>query len=123
MIRESILSAHDRRAALVSSYESAITSLKTGTDSKGFKSNKKALDEKFSSNTKKISNLVKDLQTVDPEASAKVRYNTTIGYVYDCCCSYCSVSYVYCMFAICLYAANGCVRHTHTHTHMYTHTQ
>ena len=81
VIREAILSAHDRRAALISSYESAISYLKTSEDAKGFKTKKKALDEKFTSNTDKISNLVKDLQTVDPEAGARVRLIVLFVYV------------------------------------------
>lgn len=72
VIIESILTAHDKRATLVGSYEKAVTTLKSSEDAKGFKKSKKSLDDQFSSNTTKISALVKDLQATDPDAGAKV---------------------------------------------------
>ena len=69
---DSILSAHDRRTALVDNYQTAITSYKTSKDSKTFKSTKKSLDDRYKASTEEVHSLVKDVQGLDGDANAKV---------------------------------------------------
>ena len=69
---DSILSAHDRRAALVSSYQAAITAYKTSKDVKTFKSTKKSLDDRYKASSEEVAALVKDVQGLDGDANAKV---------------------------------------------------
>jgi len=67
-----ILGAHDRRAALVGSYQTAITAYKTSKDVKTFKSTKKSLDDKYKASSEEVATLVKDVQGLDGDANAKI---------------------------------------------------
>ena len=69
---DSILSAHDRRTALVANYQTAITNYKTSKDSKAFKSTKKSLDDRYKASTEEVASLVKKVQGLDGDANAKV---------------------------------------------------
>lgn len=70
---DSILQAHDRRVALVGSYQMAISAYKTSKDSKTFKGTKKSLDDQYKSNSEEVGSLAKDVQGLDPDACAKVQ--------------------------------------------------
>ena len=72
MLIDSILGAHDRRAALVTSYQNAISSYKTTKDSKTFKSTKKSLDDRYKASSEEVASLVKEVQGLDGDANAKV---------------------------------------------------
>lgn len=72
MLIDSILSAHDRRAELVSKYQTAITAYKTSKDVKTFKSTKKSLDDRYKASSEEVAALVKDVQGLDGDANAKV---------------------------------------------------
>ena len=72
MLIDSILSAHDRRAALVNSYQTAISVYKTSKDVKTFKSSKKSLDDRYKASSEEVAALVKDVQGLDGDANAKV---------------------------------------------------
>lgn len=74
---DSILEAHDRRTALVGSYQTAIATYKTSKDSKTFKTTKKSLDDRYKSSGEEVSSLVKELQGLDSEAIAKVRVHVS----------------------------------------------
>ena len=70
---DSILSAHDRRAALVPNYQTTITSFKSSKDTKSFKTTKRGLDDKYKAYTEQITSLIKQqLQAADPDRAAKV---------------------------------------------------
>lgn len=70
---EAIQQAHDRRAALVPSYFSSIATFKNSRDTKTLKTTKKSLDDKYKTQTEKVSSVLKELQTSDTDSSAKVR--------------------------------------------------
>lgn len=70
---DSILKAHDKRVALVSTYRSSISSFKNSSDTKTFKSTKKSLDDQFKAFGERVSQLAKELQPNDPDGAAKVR--------------------------------------------------
>ncbi len=72
VILEIILSAHAHRTALLPSYETAITNLKTTEDAKSFKKSKKELDVQYVKDTEKIAAQARELQTTDPEIGSKV---------------------------------------------------
>ena len=69
---DSILGAHDRRAALVGSYQTAITAYKTSKDVKTFKTTKKSLDDRYKASSEEVASIVKDVQGLDGDANAKV---------------------------------------------------
>ena len=69
---DSILGAHDRRAALVTNYQTAIANYKTTKDIKIFKSTKKSLDDRYRASSEEVASLVKDVQGLDGDANAKV---------------------------------------------------
>ena len=69
---DSILGAHDRRAALVGSYQTAITAYKTSKDIKTFKTTKKSLDDRYKASSEEVASIVKDVQGLDGDANAKV---------------------------------------------------
>ena len=73
VVIDSILQAHDRRTALVGSYQTAIATYKTSKDTKTFKMTKKSLDDRYKSSSEEISSLVKEVQGLDGDANAKVQ--------------------------------------------------
>ena len=83
---DSILGAHDRRAALVGNYQTAITAYKTSKDSKTFKSTKKSLDDSYKASSEEVASLVKDVQGLDGDANAKVATECVCVCVCVCMC-------------------------------------
>ena len=72
MVLEQILSAHDRRSAVLSSYTDTITSFKQSKNVQSFRKSKKSLDDRFKAFGDSIGKLGKELQGIDSEGSAKV---------------------------------------------------
>jgi len=69
---EVVQQAQDRRAALVAKYMRIITTYKGSKDSSAFKTTKKNYDDEYRSYTDQVAGKIKELQSGDPEAAAKV---------------------------------------------------
>jgi hypothetical protein len=89
---DSILGAHDRRAALVDNYRAAIAAYKTSKDVKTFKSTKKSLDDRYKASSEEVAALVKDVQGLDGDANAKVPAVILCVCVHVCVCKHDIVS-------------------------------
>ena len=70
---EAVQQAQDRRAALVAKYMRIITTYKGSKDSSTFKTTKKSYDDEYRRYADQVAGKIKELQTGDPDAAAKVR--------------------------------------------------
>ncbi len=78
---ESIQQWQDRRSSLVSRYMKIIDTFKGSKDTGSFKSSKKGYDDEYKKCSEQMSAKMKELQSGDPEAAAKVRVTRPLDHI------------------------------------------